>query len=383
MTLQGISPLIDTLSAQQVSSYLLRKGWKAVDYSNSNLLVFSGTTPDTENLSIVLPAKQTFADFPAKLRDCVNLLSELYSYDAQTIVHHIAHWDRDVLKIRLESPLKKEQLLPLDYASKMIALYNDFVAFAAATEKQHRRFFAKLPADGRKFADSCMFGHTFVGSFGLTIECPLDLTPELPMPNLPQPRPFKRKVTERIATAYVDLATAVQKDDPEVIVRNNTVGFSGNMCEILADIYEMSEGRTVSQSIIWAPELPPPQNLLTVEKGIPLDQKSCNILKAASDLLHTVEEPEKEKEIIGRVTFLRSEQPPVNTEEFAIASRTIAVLWEVEKAQPLHIRIELPIDLYRKACDAHKFGKKVRIYGKPRKTGKYWTLLDQHNFEVI
>jgi hypothetical protein len=382
MTNHGISPLIDTLSLGQVRAFLCRKGWKLVEYPNPDLLVFAPSEEDQDDLSVVLPANQQFVDYPARLRDCVRLLANIYDVDPQTIVHNIAHWDRDVLKIRLQSPRESEQLLPLDYASQMISKYRDFVAFAAATEIEPRRFFAKLTGGGRKFVEKCMFGHTFVGSFGLTIECPLDLKPELPFPNVPPPRPFRRAVIERIATGYSDVASSVQNDDPGILVRNHRAGFSGNMCDILADIYEISDGRTISQRIIWAPELHPPEHLVNAERPITLDQRSYDVLKAASEALQTVDEPDEDKVIVGRITRLRSEKPPLNTQEFELASRTIVILWEIEKQQPLHVHIELPLELYRQACDAHKNGKKIRILGKPLKVGKFWSLFDHHDFEV-
>jgi len=155
------------------------------------------------------------------------------------------------------------------------------------------------------------------------------------------------------------------------------------MCEILTDIYELSEGRSVSHRMIWAPELRPPEHLLAAEQPIGLDNRAYRVLKAASEALQTVEEPDKDKSIVGRVISLRSDMPPVHSEEFELATRTIVLLWEIEKQQPLRVHIALPIDQYRLACDAHKNGRKIRILGKPRKTGKYWRLFDEHEFEVI
>lgn len=375
------SPMIDTLTPAQVSSYLRRKGWQKEEYPNPDLLVF--VSPREEGISLVLPSRSDFADYPAKLRDCLRTLSFAYETEIPSLAHHIAHWDRDVLKIRLEPHLGGEQLLPLDYASKMIAKYRDFVAFAAATEADPRRFFANLTGSGREFVEQCMFGHTFVGSFGLTIECPLDIVPELPMPDAPQPRPFRRAVTERIATGYRDIVRATEADDPDLVVRNHSAGFSGNMCDILSDICEISEGRAVSNRIIWCPELSPPQHLLAAEKPIALNQKSHRILKAAAAALQTVDEPDEDKTIVGRVTRLRSEKPPVASEEFEISSRIIVVLWEIEKSQPLHVHIELPLAQYREACDAHKNGRKIRVMGKPKKTGKFWHLTETHDFGIV
>jgi len=368
------------LTPEKVAAYLQRKGWRALDYPNSNLLVFGA--PQDDDLSLVLPSRREFSDYPAKLRDSIGLLSALYDEDFQTIVHNIAHWDRDVFKIRLDSP-GGEQLLPLDYASQMISKYRDFVAFAAATEAEPRKFFAKLTGAGREFVEKCMFGHTFVGSFGITIECPLDLVPQLPLPGMPPPRPFRRAVTERIATGYSNTSIAVEKDDPDIIVRNHNVGFSGNMCELLADIYELSGGRSVWHRLIWASELSPPEHLIISEQPIELDERAYQVLKAASDALQTVEEPDEDKIILGRITNLRSDMPPVHLEEFELGTRTIVVLWEIEKKQPLRVHIELPLDQYRLACDAHKNGRKVRIVGKPRKKGKFWRLFDHHGFEIV
>ena len=383
MTPHGISSLIDTLSPERVSAFLRRKGWKLLKYPNPDLLVFAPSEKDQDDLSVVLPAKQEFVDYPAKLRDCVRLLANIFDTDPQTIVHHIAHWDRDVLKIRLQSPPRMEQLLPLGYASKIISKYRDFVAHAAATETEPRRYFTKLTGAGKEFVEKCMFGHTFVGSFGLTIECPLDLEPELPFPDLPPQRPFQRIVVERIATGYSDVASAVQKDNPEILVKNHRAGFSGNMCEILADICETSGGRTISQRIIWADELRPPEHLVNAEKPITLDERSHRILKAASEALQTVDEPDEDKVIFGRTTNLKSEKPPLHTEEFELASRTIVILCKIEKQQPLHVHIELPLDMYREACEAHVNGKNIRILGKLRKEGKFWTLSDPHDFKVV
>lgn len=380
MKITEVSPLLDTLTPEQVASYLHRKGWRALDYPNSNLIVFGA--PDDNDLSLVIPSRRDFSDYPAKLRDSIRLLSEFYDQDSQTVIHNIAHWDRDVFKIRLDSP-GGEQLPPLDYATQMIAKYRDFVAFAAATEAEPRKFFAKLTGTGREFAEKCMFGHTFVGSFGLTIECPLDLPPQLPLPGVPSPRPFRRAVTERIATGYSNTAMAVVKDDPDIIVRNHNIGFSGNMCELLTDIYELSDGRSVSQRMIWAPELSPPQHLLIAEEPSRLDDRAYRMLKAASDALQTVEAPDEDKLIFGRITNLRSDVPPVPSEGFEQATRTIVVLWEIEKQQPLKVHITLSLDQYRLACDAHKNGQKLRIIGKPRKTGKFWNLFDHHGFEIV
>ncbi len=379
-----LSPLLGTLTPIQVSSFLKRKGWVVVDQPTKSLLVFEGKSPYIDDtVTIVLPSRTDFADYQLRLVDCIRMLSQHLQEAPDTLIQKIAHWDRDVLKIRVVSPRSNEQLLPLDFASKLIDKYREFVAFAATTETTPKRFYAKVTNAGRDFVGNCMFGHTFVGSFGLTIECPLDLAPALPLLDLPQLRPFPRAVTERIATGYRNITTAVVNENPDVIVNSHRTGFSGNMCEILTDIYELLDGREMEQKVIWAPELTPPQHLSEAQTLVKIDFRSYKMLKAASAVLQTVDEPNEDKTIEGRITRLKSEKPPLNTEEFAIALRTIVILWEIEKQQPLSIHIELPLELYRSACDAHKNGQRIRVKGKPKKIGKFWTLTDHHDFEVV
>lgn len=379
-----LSPLLAALTTVQISSFLQRKGWNVIKQPNESLVVLEGLSPNlNENVSIVLPSRPVFADYKLRIIDAVRMLSQHYQESPDILIQKIVHWDRDILRIRIESPRVNEQLLPLDFASKIIDKYRDFVAFAATTETLPKRFYAKITNAGKDFAGNCMFGHTFVGSFGLTIECPLELVPQLPMLDLPQRRPFTRAVTERIATGYTNITTAVAHEDPSVIVNNHVSGFSGNMCEILTDIYELLDGRSLEQKVIWAPELSPPPHLAEAHAAVHIDRRSYEILKAASAALQTVDDPNEDKIIEGRITRLKSEKPPLNTVEFATASRTIVILWEIERQQPLAIHIELPLDLYRDACDAHKNGRTVRVKGKPKKIGKFWNLLEHHDFEII
>jgi len=83
MKIAEVSPMLDTLAPEQVVAYLQRKGWRALDYPNSNLLVFGA--PQDDDLSLVLPSRRGFSDYPAKLRDSILLLSAFYDQDSQTI----------------------------------------------------------------------------------------------------------------------------------------------------------------------------------------------------------------------------------------------------------------------------------------------------------
>jgi hypothetical protein len=57
--------------------------------------------------------------------------------------------------------------------------------------------------------------------------------------------------------------------------------------------------------------------------------------------------------------------------------------WEREKQQTVQIRVPLSPQEYIRACDAHKDGSRIRIFGVPEKLGKYWVLTKAHDFAVL
>jgi len=380
---QDMASILRTILPNQLASFLKRKGWQQKDYHNDKFMLFTGNSIHiSETVNIVLPARTDYVDYVARLGDSIRTLSQHFCLDQSEVVRQITQWDRDVIRIPIGAKNQNEQLLPLNLATETITKYRDFIAFAAFTETNPRRFYSKIGKSGRDFADNCFFGHTFVGSFGITIESPLPLDPDqIPLPVIPQVKPFPRAVMERIATGYVDLNTAVAKEDPSIIVKNHRSGFSGNMCEILSDIYEMMDGRKLKQAIAWASELPPQDQFRSISTE--LTRTSYEILSSASAELQTVAEPEEDKEITGRITQLRSKVPPLETREFAEATRTIVVNWEMETGTVLNIHIELPLNTYREACDAHKNGRFVKVIGKPLKHGKFWYLTNHHSFQII
>jgi hypothetical protein len=382
MNNQYESSILHTITPNRLTAFLIRKGWQQVNHPNDKLLVFQGLSLHIgQPVTVVFPSNAAFSDYFPKLNDTLRLLSKHLEIPLPKVVDYVSHWDRDVMRIRIQAEVDEDQLLPFGDAVELINKYKDFMAFAACTEADPKKFYGRLSKTGKEFADRCKFGHTFIGSFGITIESPISIDPQLPLPGFDPPRPFHRAVTERIATGYLNLNEAVKKEDPSIIVNNHLQGFSGNMCEILADIYDTMDGREVQHSIAWASELTPPKILEDINTQI--STQSYEMLKSAAVDLQKVDKPDEDKIVFGRIIQLRSKVPPVETSGDASATRIIVISWDIEKQNTINLHIELPIDEYRAACDAHKNGREVRVIGKPQKHGKFWYLLEHHSFTVL
>ena len=47
-----------------------------------------------------------------------------------------------------------------------------------------------------------------------------------------------------------------------------------------------------------------------------------------------------------------------------------------------HARVHLGAEEYRKACDAHRDGRRVRVWGRLEREGKQWRLMSPRDFRV-
>ena len=142
-----------------------------------------------------------------------------------------------------------EDSLPLEIAAESISNLKEFIGYAAYTHSNPQPFFDKAGAISAEFAKHCLFGHTFQGSFGLTIECPFPVVPVLPMEGIEPVVPIERQVFERVANGLVILRESVAKESIDPLLAGYLTGFSANMCRKLAEIYEKADGRRIEYDI--------------------------------------------------------------------------------------------------------------------------------------
>lgn len=370
------SPIILT----NLKRYLLSHGWSAIEHSNNRIEVFQ-TKPDETGgyASIVLPRTIEFRDSQELLNEAVRLVASYEGSLVEKTVDCVLRWDRDILRSRFFKMLGNEDSLPLGIAADAVSRLKEFFGYAAYTHENPRPFFDKAGAISGKFADHCLFGHTFQGSFGLTIECPLAVTPVLPMDGNEPVVPIERQVFERVANGLVTLRESIAKDSIDPLLAGYLTGFSANMCRKLAEIYEKADGRRIEYDISWSPQLH--SACESVWKPVVFDGRAYEFARVAAAELEKAE-TFPDSLIEGRIVVLKSEMPP-GLDEQAEFDHIITMFWEREKGQTVKIRVPLTPSQYIQACDAHKDGKAIRISGVPEKAGKFWTLTKAHDFTVL
>ena len=360
--------------------YLNLHGWHQEVHSNERIAYFA-TRPDEHGdfASLILPASESFSDARNRSCDALQILAEYERRTFEEMLQRIHSWDKDILRARVLARGEHLHSLPLEVAADAISGFRELIGNAAYTETDPKPFFDRAGSVSKDFAKSCQFGHTFEGSFGFNIECPLSLVPTLPMDGVEPEVPFERQVLERIAIGLSDLRTAIAMDDIAPIVQNYHLGFSANMCRTLDEIYEKVEGRRIEYDFIWCPEVS--TEVAAEWKPFTFEGKAYEILSEAARKLEKVEQ-QPETLIQGRIVQLRSEVPPSQDEQGEF-EHIITMFWEREKAKLLKIRVPLTPPQYQLACDAHKEGKRIKILWIPEKSGKLWLLTKPHGFTVL
>jgi len=370
---------IRDVTIDDLRRYLLAHSWRAVDHPNRRVQVFELRDGYDVESSLLLPTSDDLIDSRQMVSEAVSILSEIRQTTTDKMVHQISGWDRDVLRARLFKLSGTERSLPLDVASKIVSDLRQFIGNSAYTEYEPRPFFDKAGGISRDFVHQCRFGHTFAGSFGITVESPVQVENMLPLDGVAPVIPFERRVFERIATGFQTLRKSIEEDSLDPLLHGYRTGLNANMCRALSDAYEAVDGRRIEYDFWWSAELV--STHAAVWRPFVYEGRAFEFSRAAALELEKAEEI-PESVIEGRVYALKSETPP-GLDEQQEFEHVITMYWEREKGVTVGIRVPLASDQYIGACDAHKEGRKIRIVGYPEKQGKFWTLTKGRDFTIL
>jgi hypothetical protein len=208
------------ITPEKVQGYLRKEGWEQVRHPNENLLVFKYTSSTAEKPhTLVVPAKVDLADFEQRIRDSVHIISDIEEKPIGLVLQRILRRYIDEIKARITDETHGTDTLPLDVAAKVIKKLRDFIGFAACSAADPKPFFVKATGIAGEFAQHCQFAHTFKGSFGFRVECPLSLPQQESL--LPEVAeiPFERQVMERIAKSYAAINSASESKNSSPLSR--------------------------------------------------------------------------------------------------------------------------------------------------------------------
>lgn len=363
--------------------FLLLSGWKRIE--DSNWIVVHGERDIHDRpLELAFPRERT-GERAAYISKAVNLLAALRKEPIQLILQSIVNYDRDMLYVRNTETNEGDAIL-LSLAVDQVSNLRRTIEFSASSERESKPYFPTLPLPARNATRNFLFGHTFSGSFGFTVEAPRLSAPSaafqaqlLKGEGLPPPPinvPFDRRVVERIARGLMYAKAAEDKRDYQILLREYASGFNSNMCTAVASMSQ-DKKTNVEFRIVWSPKVPVGDDVSQF-KPITLSTGGYEILEYAAKELKAVK-PEFVR-LVGHVRGLTTTDNP-----FGVKTKRAIVVRGIYPGskRPVDVIVELDMEDYAKANDAHISWRNIQVSGIMVRSGTAWRLSNPRDFTSL
>lgn len=368
------------IQVEDITPYLHKTKWELEKKDDYILLYRAPISDDDGNpIYLVLPRKNSFNDSSRRIFEAIRLLSVIENHSIQEIIAKIKNRNKDIFLLKLNIPPGHDESLPLDKTVRILNNIKQLLGYAASTETNPVPYFNRSLSIGTEFVDNCRFGHTFQGSFGFSIESPIDLNPQISLPDtgVTTPVPFERRVIERTIRGLSYTQDAVLEGKPEQVAIQYNKGLNANMCETVVDILKDAGEISTEYSVIWSPEWPVSDDLKSI--SILLDHRASSYLESAARSMRSSIESQKVT-IQGLITQLRIDLSGTDEDETDEEGDRYIVVKDKSRR---NVHVYLDNDTYRSACDAHRDDKEIKITGILEKQGRFWQLMAPREVEYL
>lgn len=370
--------------------YLAARGWVAIPTQSEDVSVYRLRLPESDEIDVLLPKNIQHPHALRRIAEALRTLSQVEDQSLDELVLAIRAVHVDVIMSTIPDGSVQNQTVSLKSASGFISKMHALLVSAATTEIAPSSMYERTRKEARDYADSCRFGHTFRGSFGFTVESPIPSSFLIKEDVLP----FERRVMQRLLRGLRSLRTAAAHDDPAIIYKQYTVGFSANTCERLIELVQEADADTISFGFVFSPEVRSSGDIGQDQFHFDVGAVQLALLEAAGKVMRD-NANETPVVIQGYVTQLRSEsgltdlfvdsyfERPGYPSKMPRHGREITVQWKSAEFGELNVKVALNVADYIQAVDAHKQGSSVAVRGfLVRKRRSSW-LYEPSEFRVL
>ncbi|WP_321430373.1 hypothetical protein [uncultured Methanolobus sp.] len=291
-----------------------------------------------------------------------NRIPASFGKPGEEIIESINNVRKDVWKLRLSKNTTVHSL-GVEQFETVVTNIRKIISYTASAEQDARPYYASPLSTGSDYSKKCRFGQTFRGSYGITIEVPIDetLSPDGTLP-------LGRRISERIIKSLKLVEKEVEFGDVEPIYKDS---INGNLCSLLIELLKVSEG-DIEYSANLSPLYEPSDEIKDIST---VNIKHANIayLKEVYDRMHKDTELIPDVTIQGVITELKHEFQESNED----SDYNIIISGTHDGSNDHDYHVTLKKDDYIKACHIHttsieKKKEPVEITGNIRRTRKRW-----------
>ncbi|WP_046058512.1 MULTISPECIES: hypothetical protein [unclassified Clostridium] len=331
---------------------------------------------DYEEYQLLIPLKNSYSDYKARVMGVVNTLSILEEKNTEIIIKEIQDIKTDVLEVRLINNIFDEGTMPVSLADSVTSFIRNIIVYSACVEENPKPLFNKPTKSSMNYANIFQFGQTKHGSFIMTIESDLNSENSAMYFNkdneISNEIPFQRKVLRRIQKALYQINT-FNGDYDKFVLNSYIDGLNGNMCEAITKLKDLNEKIDIEYRFNMSPIVKEKNDLPKVIKINNDILYKAEILKEKFRELESTEHIKIEAEI-NRIDYDYESQ---NKSAYI----TVNFLYE-DDSKYHNARIYVEEEQYDNACDALKERLPVYIEGTLDKRLRRWVITDISVFRI-
>lgn len=364
--------------------FLQKLGWKEVRSNQEGINIY--LEPEQNNpFEIYLPI-QKIKDYDRKIQDAISTLSIALEMPKQVVENKIRGLNNDLHNYRITENQNDgvqlslmQTLLSVNRSLLLNASkYTRSLIYRDLTHKEKSS--QKSPLEGSNdYLSQCKFLHTWQGSFGITIEAPLNLPSLGLFDDIPDT--VERKTTKAIINGFKLINGAVENKSHDFIVDNISDPKEFLIFSSFPEILEIIKSRKIEYTVDTSPLIKIDASLKESSKSM-LSEKTLMFVDRAIDQL---KDPDTEKDItiVGFPETIKASKEDILSTGLFQGSRKVIVKGVSRDIDYAALTMNLSLEDYKKASKAQGEAKDVQVRCRVKKKNKGWEVLSVKSFQVI
>jgi len=374
------------------AQYLAKTGWIKIEQNDSKILVY-GTTDASDSGSeapiLIFPTNDNFSDAKPRINDAIQAIAAFRGKQFSDILTEVFCYDADILRQRIDIPQLRG--ISLKIMPELVRHYRELISKSTQLEvfpKGERPYRLgksnKAIQKGKEVVEKCLFGHTFAGSFGISIEVPVEIETNL-FPEVSHcTATLERLTMQRIATGLSDAHTAMRNGQIGVISKNLENGFNADICQTMAElltvIAQIEESPRVEYSFGWSPLIVPDS---TFKQAKPITFTSGDMASVFNDAAKEMIKLHRSNPVTVKGEILTLTDDPEKKDTDEKKRRTITIRCK-NKSDLGCIKITCSTeDDYNAACLARGHGNWLSARGILINEGQGYRLRNPQNLKAL
>lgn len=365
---------------ENIKLFLEKKGWHRKETKFTGLVFYCNDL--YKDINIILPKNINNLDSEHKINDALNLIALMDEIELHVLKNLMYNFDKDLHNYRV--PGANIESVSLLLAEEILTTSRKIIYYTAQTvyDKMKDSFRNEKRSKyniSNSYVEKCSFAHTWRGSFGFTIETPLNL-PSIGLFE-DTPENYERMISKKIFDGMRIVTQAEENKSANFIVDNSEIGFNAKMLSSLMEIAECVQFRDLEYSTSWSPAIKVQEGYSDKKRFI-LNNNTFQYIEKALSQLGNEDDQEYEVVFYGFPEGFKSHKEKLLDSD-SFGDRFIFVRGFSDNLKTTTLKMELKLEDYLNAVRAHENHADVKVRCRIKKKFRGWEVTQVLSFEVL